>query len=237
MSDNHYICVIGDVVGSRVLANDEARNQLQERLGKCLDQLNRNKNGLASPYTITLGDEFQAVFDDASRLFADFWFILHSVYPVKVRFSIGVGSLSTRINRERAIGMDGEAFYAARSGINELRKKGGLFRWSGGDASQSPLANPTLDLISHHSSTWKPNRLLVLHEMLRGNTNVDNIVRHTGLSKISTYKNIQAGALKTVVVLLNEICGLINKSINAAPNVAVPISTEHSPDNTDLALL
>ena len=213
VSTGNYICVIGDVVGSRSLESEQERGELQIKLETCLAQLNQNQESLVSPYTITLGDEFQVVLNDASQLFADFWLIQHAIFPIKIRFSIGTGGLSTQINTKQALGMDGPAFHAARFGINELRKKGGLFRWTSQSTVPYPWVNLALDLISHNSITWKRKRLLVLHELLIEKKNVEQIARKIGASKVAAYKNIQAGALKTIVLLSNEISSLINQSV------------------------
>jgi hypothetical protein len=74
---------------------------------------------LISPYTITLGDEFQAVLKNARHLFGDIITILYVIYPTKIRFSIGIGDIQTPVNPNQAIGMDGTAFYNARTGIDK----------------------------------------------------------------------------------------------------------------------
>ena len=237
MNAAKFICVIGDVVGSRNLKGEKERSELQTKLEKCLRQINQKKEGLVSPYTITLGDEFQVVLNDANRLFADCWLVEHAVFPIKVRFSIGTGHLSTRINTEQALGMDGAAFHAARLGVNELRKEGGLFKWTSYPVPPSSWVNSVLDLISHDSDHWKDKRLLVLHELLTGKSNVQQIAQKIGMSKIGAYKNIRAGALKTIAALLNEISGLINKRIGNDYGATLSLPDKHSLANADLAEL
>jgi len=45
------------------------------------------------------------------------------MYPVELRFGIGIGKISTEIFHEVAIGADGPAYYAARLTIEELREQ------------------------------------------------------------------------------------------------------------------
>src|SRR5438552_5075102 len=94
-SDMQVIAVIGDIVASKKLAQ---RNVFQRRLGKALDQTSGTARHLASPYTITLGDEFQAVYRKADRLFADAFDIMAEIHPVRIRIAFGIGGLTTRIN-------------------------------------------------------------------------------------------------------------------------------------------
>src|SRR5438046_7843335 len=117
------LCVIGDIVKSRKLPQ---RDRVQLQLAKGLKEVNTIAGRrLLSPYTLTLGDEFQAVYGHADQLFYDLWSIVYRIHPTRLRFSVAVGALSTRINRRSAVGMDGPAFHEARSGIDELRRRGG----------------------------------------------------------------------------------------------------------------
>lgn len=50
-------------------------------------------------------------------------YIQRELYPVKLRFGIGIGEISTEINQKAAIGADGPAFYAAREIINFLKNE------------------------------------------------------------------------------------------------------------------
>ena len=177
--------------------------------------LSAPKKALLSPYTITLGDEFQAVYGRADDLFHDFWSIRYAIFPVRIRFSIGVGTLTTRINPGSAIGMDGPAFHRARQGIEELKRSGGAFRVTEMDQTRHRWINPGLDLISHASHNWKRNRLLVLERLLAGQ-DAKAISKAANFSPTAVYKNIRAGALNTVVSLYTEIGSSLNKTLSEA---------------------
>lgn len=45
------------------------------------------------------------------------------MYPVRLRFGIGFGEISTNIFCEAAIGTDGPAYYEARKMIEKLHKQ------------------------------------------------------------------------------------------------------------------
>jgi hypothetical protein len=113
------------------------------------------------------------------------------------------------------MGMDGPAFHSARDGINELKRTESLFRWKPAEELGCEYAwvNPTLDLISHHSSTWKPKRMFVLESLLAGEKSVVEISRESQMTLSATYKNMRAGGLSSIVELTTEITTAINSKL------------------------
>ena len=101
------IALIGDIIESKKI---QKRAEAQKKLLLQFNKINSISKTLASPYTITLGDEFQALYKKADDLFRDIWRIALLLHPERIRFSIGVGELSTKINKKQSIGMDGPAF-------------------------------------------------------------------------------------------------------------------------------
>lgn len=210
------IIIIGDIEGSRELKEAE-REEVQEQLKAILNQINSDAAGLASPYTITLGDEFQAVYAHAGDLFTHCWRILSAVFPVKIRFSIGVGAIVTPINTERAIGMDGPAFHAARDGIEQLKELGFLMHMEYREKSQKTLLNilnGTLHLLSKEIGDWNKNRISMLH-MLKEGMDYKEISKRLELSKAAFYKNKEAGMLDEIIELTDNIAEMLNKWISS----------------------
>ena len=196
------IVLVGDLVASRRIVE---RSAVQERLRACLRQLNSKKReGLLSPYTITLGDEFQAVFSTPDRLFRDSLTILIALYPVEVRFSFAIGEISTAINTKQAIGMDGPAFHEARETIDHLKKTKNLFAIASSDGTGLTLINQSLALVSHTIGKWPRNRLVLLRGLTENHT-VKQLARDLRVTDKAVYKSIDAGAIRTIVPLLEEI--------------------------------
>lgn len=122
---------------------------------------------LVSPCTITLGDEFQAVYRDARTLFADFCTILVGIHPARIRFSVGIGPLTTPVNPRQAIGMDGPAFHVARDAMDAAFKHSGhLFRVRHAGKPTPGWLRTGLDVVSHEMASWRSNRLWTLRERL-----------------------------------------------------------------------
>jgi hypothetical protein len=220
-SSPNHIVVIGDLVASQRIAATE-RGELQERLKRAFEQKLRHSVEIESPFTITLGDEFQAVYAGASDVFPDALEILAAAYPHRVRFAFGLGTISTPINPASAIGMDGPAFYSARRAIDQLKKNGDLFRigWLQPSAP-TLLADESLSLLSHFVTRWNRTRLLVAAMRYQGagdqKQSVASIAAALDISPKTVYKTIRAGVLSPVMSLLSTVASFMDRQIGGIP--------------------
>jgi hypothetical protein len=206
------IALIGDLVHSKDLPQ---RDVFQRRLAKVLQQTGAKARHLASPYTITLGDEFQAVYKGGQSLFADLFAIMAEIHPVQARFAIGVGELTTRINSKQALGMDGPAFHHARAALTQLKEDGRLLRIFGESRDDWRLPNHVLNLLSHQVEGWSRNRLLIFAGLLRG-ASVREIEAGLKISRVAIYKNIRAAALDDVVGICHQLSRTLDQTLRAA---------------------
>lgn len=216
MSGNQqYLVLIGDLEGSRELPARE-RDNTQQKLKSVLEEIRADNATIASPPTITLGDEFQTVYRRADALFLHIWRIQAALYPLFLRFGMGRGTLSTAINTEQAIGMDGPAFHRARSALEHLKETRGLFRIEAQDPEDrvSLLINQSLDLIAHEMRGWKQRRFAILCGLKAGR-NYKEISEAQGISKSAFYKNVEAGALDTIIAISDTAAGVINEKLGA----------------------
>lgn len=210
-----YLAIIGDVVDSKRLSQ---RGEFQLQLADALKRTSHRNSTLASPYTITLGDEFQAVYRNADRLFSDLFSIWRDIHPGEARFAIGVGEMSTAINPKQALGMDGPAFHRAREAITELKKTDYRIWLQGEPAPQGPafdhweLLNSLFKLVSHKIGAWEKNRLHVMCALLAGRP-VSEIEGELGISKVAIYKNINAAALDEWKGLCDQVTRFLNQEL------------------------
>lgn len=207
-----YTVIIADLVASRRLP---ARAQFQRRLKTVLQGVNaRAGRALASPYTLTLGDEFQAVYRDATSVFADIMSIQAQIAPVHARFAVAAGPLATNVNAAQAIGMDGPAFHRARALLGRLKDERRLFGVQTDDAGDWTLAGGALAVFSGITESWLPKRFEVFAGVLGGVTGPE-LAKKTDITVRAVNKNIRAADLDEWKRILDAIARSLNEETKA----------------------
>ena len=217
-----YLAIIGDVIASRTIAD---RPAFQRRLRRTLAARNADRVSsdespaaedavremaakgawtLASPYTLTLGDEFQVLLRRASGCFLDLLRISADLYPERMRFALALGEIDTDLNSEQAIGMDGSAFHRARAGIDQLKADHGQCRVDGLAPQQARLVNKGLALAFGRLDGARGSRLALAAGLLAGEP-VAEIARRVGKSEQTLYKTARTADLHATVGFLRAV--------------------------------
>jgi hypothetical protein len=183
------IVVIGDIINSRQIKD---RYGFQSKLSRDLQR--RHLWHAASPYTLTLGDEFQALYTDSRGLLLDLFHLRECIYPVRCRLSLAMGTIETPINKKQAIGMDGPAFHAARKGVEQLRKKGHTFWFEGLPADETDFLLPAITILWSSTDHWNQNRLALLRSLYSESSSAE-LGMALGISSRAINKNIKDGHL------------------------------------------
>lgn len=119
-----YIALIGDIIQSKQVVD---RSQLQESINNAFKTIHEwYPDLIQSKFTLTLGDEFQALLTPSERVF-QMLDHLEMLIPVSFRFGLGCGTLTTDFNKEVSIGADGPAYWYAREAIDIIHNQ----NWSG----------------------------------------------------------------------------------------------------------
>ena len=118
----HFI-LMGDVIRSR----DQDPLELVARFKSLIASCNRNlKQQILSPYTITLGDEFQGVAGSLRDLLDSIFYLeearIEQCYSFKLRFVAHYGEIATPINTEIAYAMMGPGLTRARELLSAKRR-------------------------------------------------------------------------------------------------------------------
>jgi hypothetical protein len=198
------LVLIGDIVNSR---KEKDRGLLQETIEKTLQNLNiRFKEHILSPYTLTIGDEFQAVFNTPTNIFSQVIHFLKAIYPIKCRFAFAYGAIVTRERIDSSIGMDGPAWWAARNLIEAPESR----RHSLGFVSAKNESNLRFEnLIVRHIFNaeirhFSPVRLEILAKLLEGVAKAD-IIGQRSAPKQSSYALMRKIGSDDLVPILKEI--------------------------------
>lgn len=215
-----YVAVIGDIVCSRTLRD---RGEVQQKLWGVLQAVNeRYEEDIASDFMITLGDEFQGLLKRGAITMDIVEEIEDRMYPVSIRFAIGVGEITTDIDRRLPLGADGPAYHNARRVMNELKsaekkpKSPGAYKMmasQGDNGGTDLLLNSILMLCSVIKRDWSPRQREII-SAYRACGDQSRAADSLGITQSSVHKGLTnanyysyQSALDTMAKAFSEIGG------------------------------
>lgn len=197
------LCVIADLVDSRGIAD---RGRFQRGLKASLEALSSRRGArLLSPYTITLGDEFQALYRDSGTLLADFAWLAWAIFPLRARLSAAYDDISTDINVREALGMDGPAFHAARDALKGLKAEKRMIldvSWPG--SPWVALVNASLRSFAHGMEGWNATAVCAFAGLMNG-LSVDEVAEEAGVTQRMVYKAMATRGLRDAAALFAAV--------------------------------
>ena len=164
-----YLALIADVIDSKMV---EERFDLQKQLEKTLQTMNELFGEfLASSFTLTLGDEFQALLKADAPVFQIIDTLRSELTPTQLRFGIGLGEIVTDIDPLQSIGADGPAYWNARAAINLVHQKNDYgntqIYFSCGNDSKDLLVNALIASGEAIRSGWRGSQEEILLDLLK----------------------------------------------------------------------
>ncbi|MFB0918271.1 MAG: SatD family protein [Clostridiaceae bacterium] len=193
-----YTAIIGDLQNSRQISDREA---FQIRFKEILDEINViYKNDIASNFTITLGDEFQGLLVTPVKTLEIINYIKFRIYPVRSRFGVGVGEITTNINPDESLGADGPAYHRARNMINFIKKNEKSKKTAMGDirfdvgigSSAIESVNSTLNLLYFIESRWTPKQRKSIMDSYYYGMTQGEIAEKSGLNQSTVHRSLKA---------------------------------------------
>ena len=164
-----YLALIADVIDSKMV---QERFNLQKQLEKTLRKMNELFGEyLASCFTLTLGDEFQALLKVGAPVFQIIDSLRSELSPTQLRFGIGLGEIATAIDPLQSIGADGPAYWNARAAINLVHQKNDYgntqIYFSSGNDSKDLLVNALIASGEAIRSGWRGSQEEILLDLLK----------------------------------------------------------------------
>ena len=164
-----YLALIADVIDSKMV---QERFNLQKQLEKTLQKMNeRFGDYLSSCFTLTLGDEFQALLKVDAPVFQIIDTLRSELSPTQLRFGIGLGEIVTAIDPLQSIGADGPAYWNARAAINLVHQKNDYgntqIYFSSGNDSKDLLVNALIASGEAIRSGWRGSQEEILLDLLQ----------------------------------------------------------------------
>lgn len=217
--DNPYIAIIGDIKKSR---NQENRNLVQKKLENVLNHINKKyEMDISAKFIITLGDEFQGLLNNGQNVLGIIEEIQGEMYPIEIRIGIGVGTITTDINSEMAIGADGPGYYKARSAIEYLKQNEKKNRTHVADiriemeeeeTSIAEMLNAILSLLTVIKNRWTDRQREIIWDSIKYHDGQEKSAQRLGIAQSSVQRGLMNGnyyayngATSTVNNVLKEI--------------------------------
>lgn len=195
-TDSSYVALIGDIRGSRDV---DDRQEVQTEFKRVVDALNDQvaSIAIASPFTVTTGDEFQVLLTDPSAAVDAAIGASDRFHPARLRFGIGRGSLDTELNPNQAIGMDGPCFHRSRDAIDSAREDGAWLRVDGWSDELETHVNAMFDLVQCVREDWTDRQAEFALALAEAGTQ-KQVAERYDVSKSTVSESLSAGHVKAV---------------------------------------
>lgn len=217
--NNSYIAIIGDMKNSKIMSD---RNNVQNELKSILKEMNEKySKDISAKFMITLGDEFQGLLHAGGHVMHIIEEIQREMHPVEIRFAIGVGPITTDINREMAIGADGPGYYKARQAIEFLKNNEGKnmthaadirIEVDGDNEVSTAMMNTVLSLLTIVKTGWTDRQREIIWDTMKYNDSQAKSAGRLHVAQSSIQRGLKSGnfyayrdAINTLSNVLMEI--------------------------------
>lgn len=158
-----YCAIIGDIINSRIYPN---RDEIQQNLARLAAEINsKYSQEIQGVFSVTMGDEIQGLLKSPQYALEIIQYIQLNLQPVKLRFGIGVGEVTTV--SELSTMSDGPAYYFARDMLSKIKEKEMSHMTEIQDVMYSDgkdceLINAALSLCTLIRTGWTPRQIEVI---------------------------------------------------------------------------
>ncbi|MDQ0221801.1 SatD family protein [Streptococcus moroccensis] len=194
-----YLALIGDFVNSKEL---DDRYDIQKRLKETLTVLNKKyKKYLVSLMTVTLGDEFQGLFQLTCPIFKLIDELTVALSPYAIRFGLGIGDIVTAIDPEQSIGADGPAYWRARAAIEIVHTKNDYGNTTiaidFGDEKDNQIGNALIASSDHIKASWRSSQEEIFKALLERGIYQESFEQNVVAEKLGLHESAFSKRLKS----------------------------------------
>ena len=218
MENQNYFAMIGDMVSSRQIKD---RAEVQSKLSAVLEDINKHyRFDLASKFGVTLGDEFQGVLHFAANICEIIDTISTNLYPIRFRFGVGIGKITTEINPESSLGADGPGYWYAREAIDYIHENNdhgrGRVRVRGNNEDDLNLINTSLAVNDLVFGNWRKSQINLLQELVDSGLYREDfeqvmLVAKLGITPPTVSKRVSSAGIKVYIRNAKAISLAINE--------------------------
>lgn len=200
----NYIAIIGNIIHSKQVSQ---RSNTIEVLKQQLNSINYSfSQNLASPFTLTKGDEFQALCKPNPHIFLMIDQIqLAFRDQLEIKFGIGLGKILTAIDPKQSIGVDGPAYWEAQKAIKVIQDKddygSSLVAFSSEYKQIDRVINPLLTSSDFIKATWNSSQtdlfeFLISNKIYQEEFKQKPIAEKMKLSQSAFTKRLKSSGIK-----------------------------------------
>lgn len=217
-----YIAIIGDIKYSKKIVD---RQTTQHKLDIALEEINNTYvTDISSKFMITLGDEFQGLLCTGEHVFSIIEEIQHQMYPIGIRFGIGVGAITTKINAQMAIGADGPGYYNARYAIDLLKKNEQKKQTVISDIrieidqdqhGIAPMLNAIFSLVTMLKKNWTTRQREIIWDYIKHQDGQERTANRLGIAQSSVQRGLDNGnyyTYKNTAATIGSVLGTIGRT-------------------------
>lgn len=207
-----YSVIIGDIIDSKKIKD---RKHIQNHFKKALDNINENySESIGSKFTITLGDEFQGLLKDRENIVDIISEIERIMFPITLRFGIGIGDITTEINYESSSVIDGSSYHRARAMIEELeesdsqyakREANILLASADTNSELDQLINAIFSLATVLKSQWTVRQQEIINAYLLNDENQYKTAESLGIGQSSVSKALKAANFTSYQLAMKDV--------------------------------
>jgi len=178
MEKMNYI-LMGDVVSSKDYDSQTLQKQLHNITESCNKAL---RNDLLSPYTITLGDEFQGIPNTLLTAIRTLFFYeeecLRQNLDFKLHYVVHYGKIDTKINPEIAYEMMGPGLTKARELLGSKKRDRKRFQILLDNKVLTQQLNRLFEVLDSIIRSWKIDDYRLILDMINNDNNAEVGEKH-----------------------------------------------------------
>ncbi len=165
--------LMGDIIRSSTYNARELRREFMQLISSCNSELSGE---ILSPYTVTLGDEFQGVARSLRGLFDAVFYLEEASLQKSLKFKIRYvglhGEIETPVNRRKAHGMMGAGLARARKLLTDKRRGKSRFQFEFLNVQMTKELNRLFLVIDGLVARWSPDDGPLILDMIVNTNNV-----------------------------------------------------------------
>ena len=206
---DHFI-VMGDILKSRKCDGRELMRDFKDLVSSCNTKL---AEGILSPYTITLGDEFQGISRSLHWCVQSLLYLeettLRKGFAFALRYVVHYGRIDTPLNRKVAYGMVGRGLTRGRELLTTKRRGLPRFLFDLPNRNLAMQLSQLFGVMASLTRDWKRKDVDLIFEMLSSDDNATIGARH-GKNRSQIWKrrrNMHVDdykALRSIVIQLSR---------------------------------